>query len=67
MVAAVQRNALAYNSTVLDTEDSEFSETADQIRSYHSVVVVPDNSRQGEQPPPPPHTANCCPPKPFVK
>jgi hypothetical protein len=47
MVAAVHRSSAVYNSTVLDTEDSEFSETADQIRSYHSVVVVPEDSRQG--------------------
>ena len=48
MVAAVQRNAALYNSNVLDTGDSEASETADQIRSYHSVVMVQDDSTYGD-------------------
>ena len=48
MVAAVQRNAGIYNSNVLDTGDSEVSETADQIRSYHSVVMVQDDSTYGD-------------------
>ena len=37
MVAAVQRNI---NPTVLDTGDSDHSETAEQIRTHHSVVIL---------------------------
>ena len=38
MVSAVQRTVI--NPQMLDSADSEISETADQIRSYHSVVIV---------------------------
>lgn len=37
MISAVQRSI---NPVILDTADSDISETADQIRSHHSVMVI---------------------------
>ena len=43
MVAAVHRSP---TPNVMDTGDSEGSELADQIQSYHSVMVVDDTEGQ---------------------
>lgn len=46
MVATVKQPGHVNLREVLDTTESDVSETADQIRSFHSVMVVPD-SRAG--------------------
>lgn len=42
MVSAVNRRNLNLRE-VLDTTETEMSDTADQIRTYHSVLMVSDS------------------------